>query len=70
MLTLGWSDGFSFAPIDFVMLSSAKLVNRICEMKEHIYKRSHGYKRSLEALTRKPDAVVDLLQRALSAGFP
>jgi hypothetical protein len=25
MLTLGWSDGFSFAPIDFVMLSSAKL---------------------------------------------
>jgi hypothetical protein len=26
MLTLGWSVGFSFAPIDFVMLSSAKLV--------------------------------------------
>ncbi|GFZ94226.1 hypothetical protein GCM10008018_45820 [Paenibacillus marchantiophytorum] len=69
MLTLGWSDGFSFAPIDFVMFSSAKLVNRICEMKEHLYKRSHGYKRRLEALTRKPDAVVDLLQRALSAGF-
>jgi hypothetical protein len=69
MLTLGWSDGFSFAPIDFVMLSSAKLVNRICEMKEYLNKRSHGYKRRLEALTRKPDAVVDLLQRALSAGF-
>ena len=33
MLTLGWSDGFSFAPIDFVMLSSAKLTNRFCEMK-------------------------------------
>jgi hypothetical protein len=25
MLTLGWSDGFSFAPIDFVMLSSANI---------------------------------------------
>ncbi|GIP61352.1 Uncharacterised protein [Chlamydia abortus] len=34
MLTLGWSDGFSFAPIDFVMLSSAKLTNRFCVMKE------------------------------------
>jgi hypothetical protein len=49
--------------------SSAKLVNRICEMKEYLCKCSHGYKRRLEALTRKPDAVVNLLQRALSAGF-
>ncbi|SDN51971.1 hypothetical protein SAMN04487897_10343 [Paenibacillus sp. yr247] len=69
MLTLGWSDGFSFAPIDFVMLSSAKLANRICEMKEHVSKRSYGYKRRLEALHRKPDAVVDLLKRALTVGF-
>ncbi|CCC83526.1 transposase IS4 family protein [Paenibacillus polymyxa M1] len=29
MLTLGWSDGFSFAPLDFVMLSSAKITNRL-----------------------------------------
>jgi hypothetical protein len=68
MLTLGWSDGFSFAPIDFIMLSSAKLANRICEIKE-LSKRSHGYKRRLEALHRKPDAVVDLLKRALTTGF-
>ncbi len=69
MLTLGWSDGFNFAPIDFVMLSSAKGTNRICEMKEGLSKRSHGYKRRLESLTRKPDTVVDLMKRALSAGF-
>lgn len=69
MLTLGWSDGFSFAPIDFVMLSSAKMVNRICEMNEHLSKRSHGYKRRMEAFSRKPDAVTLLLKQALSAGF-
>jgi len=69
MLTLGWSDGFSFAPIDFVMLSSAKMVNRICEMNEHVSKRSHGYKHRMEALSRKPDAVTHLIKRALSAGF-
>jgi hypothetical protein len=69
MLTLGWSDGFSFAPIDFVMLSSAKLANRFCEMKEHLSKSTHGYKRRMEALFRKPDAVVGLLDRALTAGF-
>jgi hypothetical protein len=69
MLTLGWSDGFSFAPIDFVMLSSAKLANRLCAMNEQLTKRSHGYKRRMEAQSRKPDAVVGMIQRALSAGF-
>lgn len=69
MLTLGWSDGFSFAPLDFVMLSSAKLANRICEMTSKISNRSVGYKRRMEAFSRKPDAVVALLDRALHAGF-
>jgi len=69
MLTLGWSDGFSFAPIDFVMLSSAKLANRFCEMKERLSRRTQGYKRRMEAFSRKPDAVVALLDRALQLGF-
>jgi hypothetical protein len=69
MLTLGWSDGFSFAPLDFVMLSSAKLANRMCEMASNLSKRSAGYKRRMEAFSRKPDAVVALLERALTAGF-
>lgn len=69
MLTLGWSDGFSFAPIDFVMLSSAKLVNRLTEITTTITKRCHGYKRRIEALTRKPEAALSLIQRALRAGF-
>lgn len=69
MLILGWSDGFSFAPLDFVMLSSAKITNRLCEMASNLSKQSHGYKRRMEAFSRKPDAVVALLERALRAGF-
>lgn len=69
MLTLGWSDGFSFAPLDFVMLSSAKFANRLCEMASQLSRRSHGYKRRIEAFSRKPDAVVGLLDQALTAGF-
>ena len=38
-------------------------------MKEHISKRSHGYKRRTEALSRKPDAVSLMVERALYAGF-
>ena len=29
MLTLGWSDGYSFVPVDFAMLSSVKAQNRL-----------------------------------------
>lgn len=69
MLTLGWSDGFSFLSIDFAMLSSAKPGNRLCEMNQQLDKRTHGCKRRKEALMRKPDAVVTLLNNALAAGF-
>jgi len=53
MLTLGWSDGYSFLPVDFTMLSSAKQSNRLAEMSEDLDKRTHGFKRRKEALTRK-----------------
>ncbi|WP_407309938.1 transposase [Desulfosporosinus sp. SB140] len=69
LLTLGWSDGYSFAPIDFTLMSSAKVKNRLCEMREDLDKRSIGYKRRMEAMNSKPDAVVQMLERALNAGF-
>jgi len=69
LLTLGWSDGYSFAPIDFTLMSSAKVKNRLCEMREDLDKRSVGYKRRSEAIISKPDAVVQMLERALKAGF-
>lgn len=69
LLTLGWSDGYSFAPIDFTLMSSAKTNSRLCEMREGLDKRSIGYKRRMEALNPKPDAVVQMFERALKAGF-
>lgn len=69
MLTLGWSDGYSFLPVDFTMLSSAKQSNRLAEMSEDLDKRTHGFKRRKEALTRKPDALVQMLTNALNTGF-
>jgi len=69
MLTLGWSDGYSFIPIDFTMLSSAKSQNRYCGIKSDIDKRTHGYKRRKEALLKKTDALVQMIDNALKAGF-
>jgi hypothetical protein len=66
---LGWSDGYSFAPIDFTLMSSSKDKNRLCEMREDLDKRSIGYKRRIEAMNHKPDAVIEMLDRAQKAGF-
>jgi hypothetical protein len=40
MLTFGWSDGYSFLPIDFTMLSSAKESNRYFNMNDGLDKRT------------------------------
>ena len=69
LLTLGWSDGFSFAPLDFALMSSAKKENRYNEAREGLDKRLCGYVRRKEALLHKPDVVVQMIDRALKAGF-
>ena len=69
MLTLGWSDGYSFVPTGFTMLSSANEANRYKEIDEAIDKRTNGYKRRSDALLRKPEAAIRLIRDALSHGI-
>lgn len=69
MLTLGWSDGYSFVPVDFDMLSSANDSNRLTEMDSSIDKRTHGYKRRKDALMKRPQSISKMITRALNAGI-
>lgn len=69
MLTLGWSDGFSFIPVDFSMLSSTNKSNRLNDLNSSIDKRTCGYKRRKESLLPKPEAASKLLDHALSSGI-
>ena len=69
LLTLGWSDGYSFVPVSFNMLSSAKKSNRYQEMSTDIDRRSNGYKARKESLMAKTDAAVLMIERALNAGI-
>jgi hypothetical protein len=66
MLTLGWSDGHTFLPIDFSLLSSTN--SMINEITTEIDKRTSGYKRRVEALQKAPDQIPAMLDRALDAG--
>lgn len=68
MLTLGWSDGNSFIPMLFSMLSSANEKNRLAPMREDLDKRTNGYKRRQESMKKSPDVLVELVKVALAAG--
>jgi len=68
MLTLGWSDGNSFVPMLFSMLSSSKEENRLAAMRTDLDKRTNGYKRRQESLKKSPDVLVELVKVALAAG--
>lgn len=69
IMQLGWSDGRSFIPVDFALLSSTKKRNRYQEMDENIDKRSRAYQRRLEAITKQTDLIVPMIKRAFSMGI-
>jgi hypothetical protein len=68
MLTLGWSNGNTFVPICFSLLSSHKKSSRYVEMNEGIDKRTAGYQRRNEAIKKSSETLQDLLKQALHAG--
>lgn len=69
MLKLGWSDGYSFMPVGFNLLSSAKKSNRYQEISDKIDHRSNGHKARKESLLPKPDDADLLVKKALDAGL-
>lgn len=70
MLTLGWSDGTTFIPLIFSLLSSAKEQNRICDINPEIDKRTNGYKRRLQSTKRATEVLFELLDEVRSYSIP
>lgn len=69
MLTLGWSDGVSFLPLDFVLCSSAKAAKRIQGIKKKLDKRTCGYKRRQEAIIKSTEHLEKMVRRVLRLGI-
>jgi IS4 transposase len=69
LLTLGWSDGVTFLPLDFVLRSSANAANRIQGIIKDLDKRTRGYKRRQEAITKSTEALVVMVKRTLALGI-
>nr|WP_314464383.1 transposase [uncultured Clostridium sp.] len=69
LLTLGWSDGYSFIPTGFNLLSSATKSNRYNEVSDKIDHRTNGYKFRKESMFHKTDAAILLIKNAQNAGI-
>ncbi len=63
MLTLGWSDGNSFLPVSFNLLSSSKQKNVLCPSKT-LDKRTIGHKHRCRAMKSTTDALIEMLRAA------
>lgn len=69
MLTLGWSDGSTFLPVNSILLSTENKKNRINEAKA-VDKRTVGYKRRQLSLKKGTHAMLELLKYAKKADIP
>ena len=68
MLSVGWSDGVSFLPLDFVLLSSEKEKNRLQGITKDIDRRTCGYRRRKEAMIKATEQLDPMVRRVLAAG--
>ena len=69
MLTLGWSDGSTFLPVNSILLSTENRQNRINEATE-IDKRTVGYRRRKLSMEKVTQAMLTLLDAARKAVTP
>lgn len=68
LLTLGWSDGSSYLPVSFSLLSSANQKNRLAPMAK-VDQRTNGFNRRIESLRKSPDVLKDLVKQAHDSGI-
>ena len=69
MLTLGWSDGSTFLPVNSILLSSENKKNRINEAAV-VDKRTVGYKRRRLSMEKGTHAMLELLRVAKNTAIP
>jgi len=67
-LTVGWSDGNTFLPINFALMSSSKKKNQLGIFKQ-FDKRSLAYKRRDQAKRKMNDVALELVDSAVKSGI-
>ncbi len=68
MLTLGWSDGNTFVPINFNLMSSSEEKNQLYQMQK-MDKRSLAYKRRISSKEKKNEYMIEMIKKAMRFGI-
>lgn len=66
LMTLGFTDGHSFFPVDFALLSGGK---KVANEEVHCDKRTSGGKRLMESEFKMTEVSVQMIERALDRGI-
>ncbi|WP_187147810.1 transposase [Heliomicrobium modesticaldum] len=66
MLTAGWTDGASFVPLSFALLSSSREKNRLYEQGPDVPKGSHGETRRKQAIQPATAVMLEMFQQILT----
>ncbi len=69
MLTLGWSDGSTFLPVNSVLLSSENKKNRLNEAAD-VDRRTARYRRKALSMQKGTPMMLELLKAAKKAAIP
>ncbi|MGI6655224.1 MAG: IS4 family transposase [Desulfobulbus sp.] len=69
LMTLGWSDGVSFLPLDFILCSASRASKRLQGIRKELDKRCCGYKRRMEAMDKSTEHLESMVKRVLSRGI-
>jgi hypothetical protein len=69
MLTLGWSDGSSFIPVNFALNSSENPKCRYNGINPTIDKRTIGFRRCQESIRKSTEVLLELLKQTKAAGI-
>lgn len=69
LLTLGWSDGNTFIPVNSCLLSSEKQGSRMREQSEKVDKRSCGCRTRKLAQTKAPLVMLEMIDTAVKSGI-
>ena len=68
LLTLGFSDGNTFVPVNSCLLASSDKKKRFCEANA-VDKRTSGYKQRSLAQSGAPSAMMEMIRQATNAGL-
>ncbi len=69
LMTLGWSDGVSFHPLDFILCSASEASKRLQGIRKEMDKRCCGYKRRVEAMAKSTEHLESMVKRVLALGI-